>query len=157
MVSLFNPIEKVIVSSSTTKSIHAIDNKTMPSKKIKRLNMGLVKKGVWIFKKGLKVNPTLTQFPRERVMQFGGSNSTITYIIEVDQLVSLSRVIEPGGVLLSEGLPDWFVLRIQSHVGFVWSKSKMRWQKKLVVYFFAQRWLGARSSKERKVRREKQR
>ena len=115
--------------------------------------------GVCLFKKGLKVNPTLTQFPRDRVMQFGGSNSTITYIIEVDQLVSLSRVIEPGVVLLSEGLPDWFVLRIQSHVGLVWtwSKSKMRWQKKLVVYFFARRWLGARSSKERKVRKEKQR
>ena len=36
----------------------------------------------------------------------------VTHVVEVDQLVTLRRVIEQGVVLLGEGLADRLVLRV---------------------------------------------
>ena len=64
----------------------------------------------------------------------------VTHVVEVDQLVTLRRVVEQGVVLLGEGLADRFVLRVQGHL----DSHKQRPE---IVYQ-----MGLRNSKERKVR-----
>ena len=50
----------------------------------------------------------------------------VTHVVEVDQLVTLRRVIEQGVVLLGEGLADRLVLRVQGHLDSLSSINKGR-------------------------------
>ena len=48
--------------------------------------------------------------------------------IVVDQLVSLSLVIKPGVILLNEGIPDVFVLRIEKNLlGRFFAEGPKKW------------------------------
>ncbi len=64
----------------------------------------------------------------------------VTHVVEVDQLVTLRRVVEQGVVLLGEGLADGLVLRVQGHLDSHKQKPEIVNQ------------MGLRNSKERKVR-----